>query len=226
MLRTERNPFAGGGTTDCFPSSDPSLGDRARPQDTGLEGLDERYMPFARLLWFRTVQDNQVFKKGVKFLPWGLFGAVMVLRFALSSPAMVIGACLLGVVFLATRRLCTLKQMMDKVGPRRYFRWVAGLIVGGVLWVSQANPVFAQFFQAAEDFFTTTFPDAGTVVPVIFGVLRAIFLIYIGVALVRVVQAGRNDDDWQQMARQPVIIVMAVVLGDVLATLVIGGAGA
>ncbi len=57
-----------------------------------------------------------------------------------------------------------------------------------------------------------------------FGVIRALFLVYIAVSLVRVVQSARNDDDWQQLARAPMIIVMAVVIGDVLASLVIGGA--
>jgi hypothetical protein len=33
-------------------------------------------------------------------------------------------------------------------------------------------------------------------VPLIFGVLRAIFVIYIAIAVIRVIVAARNDDDW------------------------------
>ena len=62
-------------------------------------------------------------------------------------------------------------------------------------------------------------------VPLIFGVLRAIFVIYIAIAVIRVLVAARNDDDWSTLARTPLIIVMAIVIGDLMANLVIGGAG-
>ena len=93
-----------------------------------------------------------------------------------------------------------------------------------MLWISQGHPVHAQFFNAAELYFNQTFTGIEATTTVVFGVIRAIFLIYIAVSLVRVIQAARNDDDWQQMARAPVIIVMAVILGDVLTELVVGGA--
>lgn len=195
---------------------------RQRLKDRVQDQLRDQWPAFAVPTWLKTCLGSKYIKKAMKLLPWVAFGGTVALRFTMSSPAMAIGACIFGAVSLATRRSATVQRMIDKVGKRRCFRLVAGLIFGGTLWMSQTSPVFAQFFQGAEDFFNATFPDAGEVVPVVFGVIRALFLIYIAVALVRVVQAARNDDDWQQMARQPIIIVMAVVLGDVLTGLVVG----
>jgi len=37
-----------------------------------------------------------------------------------------------------------------------------------------------------------------------------------------VIQAARQDQDWQDLARTPLIIVIAVSLGDILATFITG----
>ena len=65
---------------------------------------------------------------------------------------------------------------------------------------------------------------ADKAIEIIFNVLRGLFLIYLGISLVKVVQAGRQDQDWQDLARTPLIIVIAVVLGDILATFIVGTA--
>ncbi|MEM9807774.1 MAG: hypothetical protein AAF959_21110 [Cyanobacteria bacterium P01_D01_bin.56] len=170
------------------------------------------------------ITNDRGLRQIVKYLPWLAFGGIAYWR--LITPPIALGICLLGVGWLLYQRNAKMQRIVDKIGQRRYFRVLAGLLFGIALWISQTNPVFAQFFQGAEDFFNTTFPGTDTVTPIVFGVIRAIFLIYIAVSLVRVIQAGRNDDDWQQMARAPVIIVLAVILGDVLTGLVVGtGAG-
>ncbi|MEO0373721.1 MAG: hypothetical protein AAF329_03635 [Cyanobacteria bacterium P01_A01_bin.17] len=87
-------------------------------------------------------------------------------------------------------------------------------------------PAHAQFLQGAENFITTLLTGANVpanLVALIFGVLRAIFVIYIAIAVIRVLVAARNDDDWTTLARTPLIIVMAIVIGDLMANLVIGG---
>jgi hypothetical protein len=159
-------------------------------------------------------------------LPWLAIGGFAGLRLLQLSPTMAIGSGLCMAVAMLLRRAArkdvVANRILKKIGSPRVFRLVLGLLFGSSLWMSQTNPLFAQFFQVAEDYFLTTFPDAGDVVPLVFGVIRALFLLYIAVSLVRVIQAARNDDDWQQLARAPMIIVMAVVIGDVLATLVIG----
>lgn len=55
-----------------------------------------------------------------------------------------------------------------------------------------------------------------------FNVLRGLFLLYVGISLVRVINSARNDEDWQTIARTPLIIIIAVTAGDILTTLITG----
>jgi hypothetical protein len=88
-----------------------------------------------------------------------------------------------------------------------------------------AIPVQAQFFQNAETWMTSQFTGADTAITLSFNVLRGLFILYLGISLVRVVQAARQDEDWQNLARTPMIILIAVTMGDILANLIIGGGG-
>jgi hypothetical protein len=88
-----------------------------------------------------------------------------------------------------------------------------------------ASPVQAQFFQNAETWMTSQFTGADTAITLSFNVLRGLFILYLGISLVRVVQAARQDEDWQNLARTPMIILIAVTMGDILANLIIGGGG-
>jgi hypothetical protein len=72
---------------------------------------------------------------------------------------------------------------------------------------------------------TGQFPNANQVIPLIFNVLRGLFLLYLGISLVRVVQSARQDEDWQNLARTPLIILIAVTMGDILASMITGGGG-
>jgi hypothetical protein len=72
---------------------------------------------------------------------------------------------------------------------------------------------------------TGQFPNAEQVIPLVFNVLRGLFVLYLGISLVRVVQAARQDDDWQNLARTPLIILIAVSMGDILAGMIVGGGG-
>lgn len=101
------------------------------------------------------------------------------------------------------------------------------LLVTSTLFFLQslAAPASAQFFQTAEQWMTGQFPDASQVVPLVFNVLRGLFILYLGISLVRVVQAARQDEDWQNLARTPLIIMIAVTMGDVLAGMIVGGGG-
>ena len=100
-------------------------------------------------------------------------------------------------------------------------------IVIGTFFLLDAlsTPAQAQFFQNAETWMTGQFTGAGEAIPLVFNVLRGLFLIYLGISLVKVIQSARNDEDWQNLARTPMIILIAVTIGDVLANLIIGGGG-
>ncbi|MBW4446013.1 MAG: hypothetical protein KME38_03795 [Spirirestis rafaelensis WJT71-NPBG6] len=107
---------------------------------------------------------------------------------------------------------------------------LAVAIVLSLFWLDYfAVPAQAQFFKRAEDFFKlnlTTQGDAannGTqAVSLIFNVLRAIYLLYIAVSLVGVINAVRKDEDWQTIARTPLLVVVAVTIADVLTGFIIG----
>ena len=95
----------------------------------------------------------------------------------------------------------------------------------GLLWliILLAYPAQAQFFGGAETWMTTNFGTAaGDAIPLVFNVLRGLFLLYVGISLVRVINSARNDEDWQTIARTPLIIIIAVTAGDVLTTLITG----
>ncbi|MFB2920188.1 MULTISPECIES: hypothetical protein [Aerosakkonema] len=95
-------------------------------------------------------------------------------------------------------------------------------------------PAHAQFFIQTENWLRSAFPINGAtggtgaggtdIYSVVFNTLRAIFVLYLAVALVRVIAAARNDEDWQSLARTPLIILVTVTLGDILAGLITGGA--
>ncbi len=100
-------------------------------------------------------------------------------------------------------------------------------IIVGTFFLLDAlsTPAQAQFFQNAETWMTGQFTGAGEAIPLVFNVLRGLFLIYLGISLVKVIQSARENEDWQNLARTPMIILIAVTIGDVLANLIIGGGG-
>lgn len=86
-----------------------------------------------------------------------------------------------------------------------------------------AEPAHAQFLQGSETWLESAIPGMDkTLVSLIFNVLRAIFVIYIAINVVQVIQSARQGDDWQTLARTPLIVVVAVTLGDTLANMVTG----
>jgi hypothetical protein len=110
---------------------------------------------------------------------------------------------------------------------KRYKITSSALIVFGTFLLLDAlsTPVQAQFFQSAETWMTGQFTGADEAIILSFNVLRGLFILYLGISLVRVVQAARQDEDWTNLARTPMIILIAVTMGDILANLIIGGGG-
>ncbi len=128
--------------------------------------------------------------------------------------------------------------VMQQVGQQVHLpkRWLillqilAGSIILCLFWLDYfAAPVYAQFFGRAEDFFRNTLTqgtgnsnNSQPAVSLIFNVLRAIYLLYIAVSLIGVINAVRKDEDWQSIARVPLLVVVAVTVADVLTGFVIG----
>jgi hypothetical protein len=112
---------------------------------------------------------------------------------------------------------------------KRYrLSWQAALLVAMVAMFflnGISQPASAQFFGQAEQWMTGQFPQGGTVIPLVFNTLRGLFVLYLGISLVKVVQAARQDEDWQNLARTPLIILIAITLGDILSQFIVGGGG-
>jgi hypothetical protein len=129
---------------------------------------------------------------------------------------------------------CKAEVAWNRSGMGRTMSFGAAMSVACVamltftLATAQPEAAQAQFFKKAEEYVKTKLaadaPGADKAVELIFAVLRGLFLIYLGISIVRIVQAARNDQDWQDLARTPLIILIAVVLGDVLSGFIIGGA--
>jgi hypothetical protein len=187
---------------------------------------------------------NQEFRSRLrKLAPWLISGGILGLDLILHAPMFVLGAA------IATLTVRIVKAII-KSNPlcRRVWQWLltkAGLKekqipwlsigFGGGAWISAAAPSSAFFFQAAEQYVTQLFNGAAggvgggtavtTMIPLLFGTLRVIFVIYIGIALVRVMSAFRNDEDWSTAARIPLVTVLCIVIGDALSSLIVQGAG-
>ncbi|WP_341526908.1 hypothetical protein WKK05_30940 [Nostoc sp. UHCC 0302] len=120
--------------------------------------------------------------------------------------------------------------------PRRaliLLQILAVAVILSLFWLDYfAAPAHAQFFGEAEKFFKKTLTQGSTTnggggsdtaVSLIFNILRAIYLLYIAISLVGVINAVRKDEDWQSIARTPLLVVVAVTVADVLTRFVIGG---
>jgi hypothetical protein len=118
------------------------------------------------------------------------------------------------------------------------WRWLSRFLILGLtacltaLWVTtQAEPAQAQFFFQAETFFNDQLlpglgggAGADAAVAIIFNSMRAIYLLYLAVAIIGVVNAVRQDEDWQTAARTPLLIFVAVTFADVLTNFIVGNA--
>ncbi len=159
-------------------------------------------------------------------VPFLIACAVFVSVISLKSPILLF--CLLVGSLIAV----IIQQIGLQVNlPRRsliLLQILAAAIVLSLYWLDWfAAPAQAQFFGEAEKFFkkTLTANNGGageTPVSLIFNVLRAIYLLYIAISLVGVINAVRKDEDWQSIARTPLLVVVAVTIADVLTRFVIG----
>ncbi|AUT02326.1 hypothetical protein CLI64_19095 [Nostoc sp. CENA543] len=127
--------------------------------------------------------------------------------------------------------------VVQQIGQQSHLpkRWLivcqilALALIMSLFWLDYfAAPAQAQFFRRAEDFFKNTLTqgtannNGQAAVSLIFNILRGIYLLYIAISLVGVINAVRKDEDWQSVARTPLLVVVAVTVADVLTGFVIG----
>ena len=138
------------------------------------------------------------------------------------------------VIYLLIACLLTIGIQMygevQQVSPQKIYigQTIVIISIFSLFWLDYFSlPAAAQFFGKAENFFKNTLTQgsqggAGDAVSLVFNVLRALYLLYIAVALIGVINAVRQDEDWQVVARTPLLVVIAVTIADVLTSFVIG----
>jgi hypothetical protein len=116
----------------------------------------------------------------------------------------------------------------NKVPAAKHRSSIAGTLTLGVLGSMfllnyYADPSYALFFSGAEEFLKGApgISVAGAAVTLVFNVLRGLFLLYVGLALVTTVNALRQDEDWQSVARTPLLVALAVGVSDVVTNLIV-----
>lgn len=167
----------------------------------------------------------------LEFIPFLLACTILLGAISLKSPVLLF--CLL----MGSLISVVLHQIGRQVNlPRRqviFLQVVAVAVILACFWLDYfADPAQAQFFKRAEDFFrtnltqgtsnTTNITGTQAAISLIFNVMRALYLLYIAIALIGVINAVRRDDDWQNVARTPLLVVIAVTIADVLTGFVIG----
>jgi hypothetical protein len=168
------------------------------------------------------------FSKLLKSVLFLLACTVFLTVITFNSPTLVI--CLLIAGFITIN--------IQQIGQKMYLpkQWIVicqVLAVGLILssfWLDYfADPAFAQFFGKAETFFKNSLTqgsaesnNATPAISLIFNILRALYLLYIAISLVGVINAVRKDEDWQVIARTPLMVVVAVTIADVLTGFITG----
>ena len=191
------------------------------------------YSDFTQAATLSYSPKNEIGKKGTLSL-MGVTGVLMIAEMSVHNVLMggfMIGAAIVIALPKQSQALFTnFDKLQRKYGVNLYAVLFALLAVVCVLDFASA-PANAQFFNGAQTWMKTAFSRAGgggtgnqieTVINLFFNVLRGLFLLYVGISLVRIIQAARNDEDWQSLARTPLIIVLAVFCGDLITTLIVG----
>lgn len=190
------------------------------------------YQDFANTAVLPTQENNKTMKNGTIAL-MGVTGALMIAEMSIHNILfggfMIAGAIAVALPKQTQALLTNFEKIQRKYGVNLYAVLFAILAIIFVLDFAHA-PADAQFFQNAEQWMSGIFTNAAngqtdTVVTLFFNVLRALFLLYLGVAIIRIIQAARNDEDWQSLARTPLIIVVSVFVADLVTALIIGPVG-
>ncbi|WP_414756436.1 hypothetical protein [Anabaena sp. CCY 9910] len=193
------------------------------------------YSDFTQAATLSYSPKNDIGKKGTLSL-MGVTGVLMIAEMSVHNILMggfMIGAAMIITLPKQSQALFTnFDKIQRKYGVNLYAVLFALLAVVCVLDFASA-PANAQFFNGAQTWMKTAFTPAsggagttiGTVIDLFFNVLRGLFLLYVGISLVKIIQAARADEDWQSLSRTPLIIVLAVFCGDLITTLIIGTSG-
>ena len=178
-----------------------------RPRRLSL-GLDLKSAPVSAKQ--QTSRLMQVMQWAKGHLPWALSAGVLGAELLFHAPMVMVGAGMAGLTLQIVRSIIRrspamqqhLAVVLQKLGITKARIPTLAMGVAGGAWLTAASRAML-FLQAAEQYFQTTFGGASaatTAIPLVFGALRVIFVLYLGIALVRVINAFRNNEDWQTAA--------------------------
>lgn len=192
-------------------------------ENTGLAKRQRsKYRQF--ISWLSTYMKKRGFTPPI----WPLvILSLLVLDVSLQQPSLLIMGGLMALVCVVSDQINKLLPQI-KSSKKIPFAWVSwrvlalGVIGAFFLLNELSVPASAQFLLGAQSFFEESFPQAGEAIPLTFNVIRGIYLIYLAVALVGVINQVRQEDDWKTAARTPALIVFVVTVADVLAALITG----
>jgi hypothetical protein len=188
----------------------------------------EQYLAKASVKIFTIKTREFYYSKLLKSVLFLLACAVFLVVITFNSPTLLFCLIIAGFVTAAIQQIGQQMRL-----PKQWVVICQVLAVGLILssfWLDYfADPAFAQFFGKAETFFKNSLSQGSTesnnatpAISLIFNVLRALYLLYIAISLVGVINAVRKDDDWQVIARTPLMVVIAVTIADVLTGFITG----
>ena len=132
-----------------------------------------------------------------------------------------------GKAFLQSSQICRGKkwaQMLNKYGIIP----VVFVITLVILWLdSSLTPAHALFFDGGEKWIRDTFnpapkdADITRALDLIVGAIRGIFILYISFKGVQTLNANQKDEDWKEIAKEPIQVTTVVVVTNALVNLVI-----
>ncbi len=109
-----------------------------------------------------------------------------------------------------------------RLNPTAVMAFLAGMSLIGLAFFGHVEPASAQFFSKTEGWLQSNLKLDASLNSIVFNVLRGVFVLYLAINLVKVVQAARDGEDWQTLARTPLIILVTVTMGDTLASAITG----
>lgn len=117
--------------------------------------------------------------------------------------------------------------------PFLTFTLCVGLTGGFLIGADLFTPAQAQFLEAAETGALQIVTGLGGgggenltgIIEFIFGALRLLLVIYMAIALIQIVNAARQGEEWKDLMRTPLMVILVVVVGDFIAGVIFGGAG-
>ena len=122
--------------------------------------------------------------------------------------------CLLATTLV---HFCHLKNLKNKWQLKLFSLGTISFLIVNLF----ASPAQALFFQNAENFFTTNFTSSASAISIVFASLRGLYILYVAVSLIGVINSVRQDEDWLATAKMPAQVVVSVTLADVLTDVII-----